>query len=61
MQEPEKPRRKHQSLSQRDQKHLWHPLTQHKLAGEMLAVVRAKAALLFDEDGKSYIDGISSW
>ena len=49
------------TLSQRDQEHLWHPLTQHKTAGEMLAIKRAKAALLFDENGKSYIDGISSW
>lgn len=50
-----------QSLSQRDQKHLWHPLTQHKIAGEMLAIVRAKEAVLYDENGKEYIDGISSW
>ena len=27
----------------------------------MLAVVRAKGALLFDEAGKEYIDGIASW
>ncbi|NJY61215.1 adenosylmethionine--8-amino-7-oxononanoate transaminase [Salinimicrobium sp. CDJ15-81-2] len=49
------------TLSQRDKKHLWHPLTQHKLAGDMLAIVRAKGALLYDEAGKEYIDGISSW
>ncbi|SOC79083.1 adenosylmethionine-8-amino-7-oxononanoate aminotransferase [Salinimicrobium sediminis] len=50
-----------QTLSQRDRKHLWHPLTQHKLAGDMLAIVRAKGALLYDESGKEYVDGISSW
>lgn len=50
-----------QSFSERDKKHLWHPLTQHKLAGEMLAIVKAKGALLFDEEGREYIDGISSW
>lgn len=27
----------------------------------MLAISRAKGALLYDEDGKPYIDGISSW
>ncbi|MHA6279230.1 adenosylmethionine--8-amino-7-oxononanoate transaminase [Salinimicrobium sp. CAU 1759] len=49
------------SLSNRDKKHLWHPLTQHKLSGDMLAIVKAKGALLYDEQGKEYIDGISSW
>ncbi|MFN4763299.1 adenosylmethionine--8-amino-7-oxononanoate transaminase [Gillisia sp. Q332] len=49
------------TLSQRDQKHLWHPLTQHKLSGEMLAIVKAKGSVLYDEDGKEYIDGIASW
>ncbi|WP_139957043.1 adenosylmethionine--8-amino-7-oxononanoate transaminase [Flavicella sediminum] len=49
------------SLQERDQKHLWHPLTQHKLHPKHLAIKSAKGALLFDEDGKSYIDGIASW
>ena len=49
------------NLSERDKKHLWHPLTQHKLQSEMLGIVRAKGAVLYDEDGKEYIDGISSW
>ncbi|PCJ95546.1 MAG: adenosylmethionine--8-amino-7-oxononanoate transaminase [Flavobacteriaceae bacterium] len=49
------------NLSERDKKHLWHPLTQHKLHPNMLGIVRAKGALLFDENGKEYIDGISSW
>ncbi len=49
------------TLSQRDQKHLWHPLTQHKLSGEMLAIVKAKGSVLYDEDGKEYVDGIASW
>lgn len=50
-----------ENLSQRDQKHLWHPLTQHKISGEMLAIVKAKGAVLYDESGREYIDGISSW
>ncbi|HDZ15157.1 MAG TPA: aminotransferase class III-fold pyridoxal phosphate-dependent enzyme, partial [Pricia sp.] len=49
------------SLSERDQKHLWHPLTQHKLHPEMLAIVKSKGALLYDEGGNEYIDGIASW
>lgn len=49
------------NLSQRDQKHLWHPLTQHKLNPEMLAISSAKGSILYDENGKEYIDGIASW
>ena len=48
-------------LSERDKKHLWHPLTQHKLHPEMLAITKAKGALLYDEEGNEYIDGIASW
>jgi len=50
-----------ESLSIRDKKHLWHPLTQHKLHPEMLGIVKAKGAILYDEDNKEYIDGIASW
>ncbi|MDO6515837.1 adenosylmethionine--8-amino-7-oxononanoate transaminase [Zobellia uliginosa] len=50
-----------ESLSLRDKKHLWHPLTQHKLHPDMLGIVKAKGAVLYDEDGKEYIDGIASW
>ncbi|NHF58767.1 adenosylmethionine--8-amino-7-oxononanoate transaminase [Flavobacteriaceae bacterium TP-CH-4] len=49
------------NLSKRDQKHIWHPLTQHKLHPKMLGIVKAKGALLYDENGREYIDGISSW
>jgi len=48
-------------LSQRDKKHLWHPLTQHKLHPEHLAIVKAKGCVLTDENGHEYIDGIASW
>jgi adenosylmethionine-8-amino-7-oxononanoate aminotransferase len=48
-------------LSERDKKHLWHPLTQHKISPNTLAIVKAKGVMLYDEDGKEYIDGISSW
>jgi adenosylmethionine---8-amino-7-oxononanoate aminotransferase len=49
------------SLSNRDKAHLWHPLTQHKLSPDMLAIVKAKGTILYDENGKEYIDGIASW
>ncbi|SIP96465.1 adenosylmethionine--8-amino-7-oxononanoate transaminase [Maribacter ulvicola] len=50
-----------ENLSSRDKKYLWHPLTQHKLGKPQLPITRAKGALLFDEEGKEYIDGIASW
>ncbi|MFS4415839.1 adenosylmethionine--8-amino-7-oxononanoate transaminase [Maribacter sp. 2307ULW6-5] len=49
------------NLSLRDQGHLWHTLTQHQTAAPALGIVKAKGALLWDEDGKEYIDGIASW
>ena len=49
------------TLSERDKKHLWHPLTQHKTSPDTLAIAKAKGVKLWDEHGKEYIDGISSW
>jgi len=49
------------TIQDRDKKHLWHPLTQHKLHPDSIAITHAKGALLFDENGSSYIDAISSW
>jgi adenosylmethionine-8-amino-7-oxononanoate aminotransferase len=48
-------------LSERDKEHIWHPLTQHKSNKEAIGIVKAKGALLWDEDGKEFIDGIASW
>jgi adenosylmethionine---8-amino-7-oxononanoate aminotransferase len=48
-------------LTDRDQKHLWHPYTQHKTASPPIAIVRGEGALLWDENGKEYIDAIASW
>ena len=50
-----------ESLKERDKKHLWHPLTQHKTSPEMLPIKSAKGCILTDDEGKEYIDGISSW
>ncbi|PHN95243.1 adenosylmethionine--8-amino-7-oxononanoate transaminase [Maribacter sp. 6B07] len=50
-----------ENLSNRDKKHLWHPLIQHKLGKPQLPIVKAKGAVLFDEDGNEYIDAIASW
>jgi adenosylmethionine-8-amino-7-oxononanoate aminotransferase len=48
-------------LTQRDQKVIWHPYTQMQTALPPIPIVRGDGALLFDEQGKSYIDAISSW
>lgn len=49
------------SIGDRDKKHLWHPLTQHKTHPDTLAIKRAKGAMIYDENDKGYIDGIASW
>lgn len=49
------------TLSNRDKKHLWHPLTQHKTSPDSIAITRAKGALLYDDKDNAYIDGIASW
>ncbi|MFL1012465.1 adenosylmethionine--8-amino-7-oxononanoate transaminase [Flavisericum labens] len=49
------------SLSKRDKKHLWHPLTQHKLHPDAIAITKAKGCVLTDENGNNYIDAIASW
>ncbi len=48
-------------LSERDQRYLWHPLTQHKTHAGMLGIASAKGVYLKSEDGNSYIDAIASW
>ena len=49
------------NLSERDKKHNWHPYTQHKTVPDFPAIVKGKDALLWDENGKEYIDAIASW
>jgi adenosylmethionine-8-amino-7-oxononanoate aminotransferase len=46
---------------QKDQENLWHPYTQHQLLPDLPVIVKAKGVYFYDEDGKSYLDGISSW
>jgi len=49
------------NLSDRDKLYNWHPYTQHKTAPDFPAIVKGKDALLWDENGKEYIDAIASW
>lgn len=47
--------------SEKDKLYNWHPYTQHKTVGLLPAIVKGKDALLWDENGKEYIDAIASW
>ena len=49
------------TLSERDKKYNWHPYTQHKTAQPHIAIIKGEGALLWDENGKEYIDAIASW
>lgn len=49
------------SLIQKDQACVWHPFTQAQTAREPILITRAKGIHLYAEDGRSYLDGISSW
>jgi adenosylmethionine-8-amino-7-oxononanoate aminotransferase len=49
------------TLAERDAQIIWHPYTQMQTAGLPVGIVRGEGAVLFGEDGKEYIDAISSW
>jgi adenosylmethionine-8-amino-7-oxononanoate aminotransferase len=49
------------TLSEKDQLYNWHPYTQHKTTGLLPAIVKGEGALLWDDNGKEYIDAIASW
>lgn len=40
---------------------IWHPYTQMQTAGLPIKIVRGEKEFLYDENGNSYIDAISSW
>lgn len=49
------------TLTEKDSEYLWHPYTQHKTASFPIAIKKGEGALLWDENGKEYIDAIASW
>lgn len=49
------------TLVERDLKVIWHPYTQMKDAPKPIPIVRGEGVYVFDEDGKRYIDAVSSW
>ncbi|MBF0249737.1 MAG: adenosylmethionine--8-amino-7-oxononanoate transaminase [Alphaproteobacteria bacterium] len=40
---------------------IWHPFTQHAIAGDMIPIERGAGAYLYTPDGRRILDGISSW
>jgi len=48
-------------LADRDRQSVWHPYTQMLTADPPIGIARGEGALLFDENGKAYIDAVSSW
>jgi adenosylmethionine-8-amino-7-oxononanoate aminotransferase len=49
------------TLAEKDKKYTWHPYTQMKDALPVIPIVSANKTLLHGEDGKTYIDAVSSW
>jgi len=49
------------SLSQRDRRSIWHPFTPQKYMPDPIPIVKAEGLYLIDENGKRYMDAISSW
>lgn len=48
-------------LKSRDRKFIWHPFTQEAIAPLPIPIVKGKGAFLYDEEGKEFLDLISSW
>ena len=49
------------NLSERDKAVIWHPYTQAQTAAPVIPIIAAEGTYLIDENGKRYIDAISSW
>lgn len=49
------------TLLEKDKAFIWHPFTQIKDENAPIVIKRAQGCTLFAEDGKEYIDAISSW
>lgn len=49
------------SLVEKDHACIWHPFTQMQTARPPIPIISAKGIYLYDESGRRYLDGISSW
>ncbi|MDF2577887.1 MAG: adenosylmethionine-8-amino-7-oxononanoate aminotransferase [Chlamydiales bacterium] len=48
-------------ISEKDRAYIWHPFTQIQTALPPIPIREAKGIYLYTEEGKVYLDGISSW
>ena len=48
-------------LREKDEEFIWHPYTHINSKPAAIPIVKGKNAILNDENGNKYIDGISSW
>ena len=44
-----------------DKSSIWHPFTQHAIAGPEVSISHAKGAYLYTPEGRAILDAISSW
>lgn len=49
------------NLSERDRNMIWHPFTPYDPKKSTIAILRGEGARIIDENGKEYIDAVSSW
>jgi len=49
------------TLTDRDAQSIWHPYTQQHQASVPVPIVSAEGCYLYGEDGRRYIDAVSSW
>ena len=49
------------NLTEKDRLYIWHPYTHQKDRLPAIAVLKGKKAVLYDDAGNAFIDGISSW
>ena len=49
------------SLAERDQNVIWHPYTQMQNAASPIPIVKGEGVYLFTDEGKKYLDAVSSW
>jgi adenosylmethionine-8-amino-7-oxononanoate aminotransferase len=49
------------SLAERDQRFIWHPYTQEQTAPPPIPILHGEGATLTADDGRVYLDMISSW
>lgn len=51
----------HSNLVKKDLETIWHPFTQAGTAYPPIPIIKGKGSYLYSEEGRSYLDGISSW